>query len=320
MPDGSPDDIRAELRQARQAGRVHSAYLLEGPSGIGKSTTALWFARLLLCSQDGPDPCESCPECHRSMAREHDGAARPEHPDLFWVEPEGGLIRIDQIRALQRSLGLMANEGGWRIGVLLSADRLRIEAANALLKTLEEPPPRSTLILVADRAEVLPRTVRSRLIRLRFLPEGETAIAETLRAEGLEEEEAALAASLGGGTVSVAREWAAEYLEPAREFAEWIEGARERTDSEILDFAESFRGGGEEIRQRVELFLAVHASVSRRRVEAAIREDRSQAIDAWLHHSERGIEARHELLRRNLNPQMLVESLVLDLKENSPTV
>ncbi len=314
MPDGTPDDIRAELRQARQAGRVHGAYLLEGPRGIGKAETALWFARLLLCTEGGPDPCEACSECRRSLPREGPGGPRPEHPDLFWVEPEGGWVRIDQVRQLQRSLGLVANEGGWRIGVILGADRLRVEAANALLKTLEEPPDRSTLVLVAERPEVLPPTVRSRVVRLRFLPDGEDSIREALVAEGLTEDEAALAAALGGGTVAVARAWAAEHMEKAHEFADWVESASSRSDSEILDFAEGFRGGGDEARARIELFLAVHGSVSRREVETAVRDERSEAIETWLGHVERGIEARHELLRRNLNPQLLVESLVLRLK------
>ena len=256
---------------------MHGAYLLEGPGG-GKTETALWFARLLLCSEAGDDPCERCPECRRSSPREHEGSSRPEHPDLFWVEPEGGIVRIDQIRALQRSLGLIANEGGWRVAVLLAADRLRIEAANALLKTLEEPPPRSTLVLVADRAEVLPRTVRSRLVRLRFLPEPEETIAGALRSEGLSEAEATLTAALGGGTLDAARAWATDHLEEAREFAAWIEEAHERSDSEILEFAERFRGGGEEARGRIELFLMVHGAVSRHRVETAVRGEESEKM------------------------------------------
>ena len=314
MPRVSSEDIRLELRQARHAGRVHGAYLFEGPPGTGKTETALWFARLLLCVEEGPDPCERCRECRRSALHEQEGRSRPEHPDLLWVEPDRGIVRIDQIRALQRALGLVPNEGGWRAAFILGAERLRVEAANALLHTLEEPPPRTTLLLVAERAEALPRTVRSRVIRLRFQPEPEEAVAQALEAEAFSAEEARMAAALGGGGREGAQQWAGEHLDAAREFQEWVVEAGSRTDSEIVEFAAGFRGGGEENRQRVELFLDVHAAVARDQVREALEREEVEKIDRWLRQAERAVEARRELVRRNLNPQMLVESLLLDLK------
>jgi DNA polymerase-3 subunit delta' len=314
MPQGPSEDIRLELRQARHAGRVHSAYLFEGPRGTGKSETALWFARLLLCAEPGPDPCEQCRECRRSALHEHEGRSRPEHPDLLWVEPDRGIVRIDQIRALQRALDLVPNEGGWRAALIFGAERLRVEAANALLHTLEEPPARTTLLLVAERAEALPRTVRSRVIRLRFQPEPEEAVARALEAGALPAEEARIAAALGGGGREGAQQWAEAHLESAREFQEWVVEAPSRTDSEILEFAAGFRGGREESRERVELFLDVHAAVARDQVHEALEREEVEAVDRWLRQAERAVEARRELVRRNLNAQMLVESLLLDLK------
>jgi DNA polymerase-3 subunit delta' len=314
MPGDSKDPIRAELRQARQTGRVHSAYLFEGPAGTGKSETALWFARLLLCAAEEPDPCERCRECLRSALRDDDGHARPDHPDLIWVEPEGPNLRIDQVRSLQRALQLVANEGGWRVGLLLGADRLRTEAANALLKTLEEPPPQTTLVLVAERSEALPRTVRSRVVRLRFLVEPEEEVTEALLAGGIPATDARIAAALGGGTHEGAREWIEENGETARDFVAWVEEASARTDSEILEFALGFRGGGEEIRRRTELFLDVHAAVTRFRVEEAVEGERSEEVERWLRQVDRSADARRELRRRNLNPQLLVESLLFDMK------
>jgi DNA polymerase-3 subunit delta' len=314
MSEGSSADIRAELRQARHAGRVHGAYLFEGPAGTGKTETALWFARLLLCREQDPDPCEGCVECRRSRLREHEGQSVTDHPDLLWVEPDRGIVRIGQIRELQRSLDLVPNEGGWRAAVIVGAERLRTEAANALLHTLEEPPEQTTLVLVAERGEALPRTVRSRLVRLRFPPEPEEALVRALESEELSAEEARLAAALGGGGREGARQWAEAHLEAAREFQTWVMEAASRSDSEILEFAASFRGGGETNRQRIELFLDVHSVVSRERVQDALERGKTAEVGRWLRQAERAVEAHRELRRRNLNPQMLVESLLLDLK------
>jgi DNA polymerase-3 subunit delta' len=316
---GNPSaGIRAELRRARESGRVHGAYLLEGPAGTGKTETALWFARLLLCAEQRPDPCETCRECLRSALHGDEGEQRPAHPDLLWVRPEGANLKVDQVRALQRGLGLVANEGGWRIGILLQAERMRREAANALLKTLEEPPPRTTLLLVTERGEALPLTVRSRTVRLRFLPEREETVRAALEEEGLDPEDAWLAATLGGGTQTAAAGWAARHLETAREFRGWVEEAAERSDSDILDFAESFRGGGEAGRERAEVYLDVHQAVARRRVEESLGEEATGTLEGWLRQADRAAEARREIRRRNLNPQMLIEALLLDLKAHTP--
>jgi DNA polymerase-3 subunit delta' len=312
MGRGDHDEIRAELRRARAQGRVHSAYLLEGPAGTPRKETAFWFARLLLCSSGGDDPCGRCADCRRSHADGERGDSA--HPDLMVVEPEGAFIRVDQVRALQRQLGLAANEGGWRVAILLGAERLRTEAANALLKTLEEPPPRTALLLVAERSEGLPRTVRSRVAHLRFASESEQAIGEALCREGYDEADAWLVAAVCGGTTLAAREWAETSLETARDMRDALESLARASASDVLDFAQSFRGGVEATRSRLELFLAVHDAVVRRRVEAAAdRGDRGGA-DRWLRCFEAGERMRRELIRRNLNPQMVIEGLLLEFR------
>jgi DNA polymerase III delta' subunit len=199
MDSGDLRGQRAELVRAVAADRVHGAYLFEGPAGTGRGATALWLARLLVCREPGNGPCERCPDCLRSAPTE-EGNALGSHADLRLIEPDGALIKVDQVRALQRDLSLAPNEGGRRVAVLLGAERLNAAAANALLKTLEEPPARTTLILVAEHADGLPATVRSRTVRIRFAPEAESAVAEALQREGFAESDAWLAASLGGWT------------------------------------------------------------------------------------------------------------------------
>ncbi len=307
MASASQEQIRAELRLARQQERVHGAYVFEGPAGSGVRETAHWFARLLLCRPGKSDPCERCPDCLKTTAS-------GTHPDLKRVEPDGPYLKVDQIRALRRELGLVANEGGWRVALILGAEALRVEAANALLKTLEEPRPRTTLLLVAEQAARLPPTVRSRTIHLRFAPEPEAAIQAALLAQGFSEEDAWLAATLGGGSVTSAREWAEARLDAAREMLAVLEQAPQLSASELLDFAEGFRGGDETTRGRVELLFQVHGAFARRAIEAALPQRSSPKLERWLERAEAGDRARREWVRRNLNPQLLVEGLLLELQ------
>ncbi len=314
MAAGSQERIRAELRLARQQQRVHGAYLFEGPPGSGMRESAHWFARLLLCSAGESEPCERCRDCLKTAPKSTPDAAVSQHPDLKTIEPDGANIKVDQIRALRRELGLVANEGGWRVGLILGAEALLVGAANALLKTLEEPRPRTTLLLVATQASRLPPTVRSRSIHLRFAPEPEAALRAQLRTQGLSEENAWLAAALGGGSLSSAQAWADESLDEAREMVALLERAPRLSTSELLDFAEAFRGRNEATRARTELLFEVHAAFARRAIEALLAQGSSAELEHWLERADAGERARREWARRNLNPQLLVEGLLLELQ------
>src|SRR5262249_15702785 len=135
MAAGGSGEIRAELARARGAGKVHGAYLFEGPPGTGTGETALWFAHLLLYKGAPAEAVEPCGRCHDCRL-----FATGAHPDLHRVEPDGAWIKVDAVRELRAALSLVANERGRRVGFVEAAERLRVEAANALLKTLEEPP------------------------------------------------------------------------------------------------------------------------------------------------------------------------------------
>jgi DNA polymerase-3 subunit delta' len=292
--------IRAELRRSVEADRVHGAYLFEGRPGSGKRASAAWFARLLL-GGDAPEPADAEP------------LAFPAHPDLHLVEPDGPFVKIDQVRGLLRALALVANEGGRRVGVILQAERLRAEAANALLKTLEEPPRGATLVLVAETSEGLPRTVRSRATRLRFAARPASAVAQALVREGAAELEARLAAELGGGGIEGARAWRERFGADALELYDTLSRAAALSASELLDVAETYRGGGDAGRERLELFLDVYAALARERVEGAARASDAAEASRWLGRAEAAAGAAREWRRRNLQPQLVVEGLLFQL-------
>jgi len=151
------DDWRDRVRQ----GRVPHAVMLAGPVGVGKRAAARWMARTTLGGDDGALP-------------EHDDAPR-EHPDLRWIGPleDRQSIGIDQIRELIADLSLTSYEGGGKVAVIDPANVMTNDAANSLLKTLEEPPGDALLILVADRVGKLPATIFSRCQRIDIAAPGE---------------------------------------------------------------------------------------------------------------------------------------------------
>ena len=147
--------------QLRRQSRMPHALLVTGLPGVGKSAFADRLAALLVCEQAaGSDACGHCSACHLFAAGTH--------PDLFRVSPEedSSVIKIDQVRRLGEGLALSHHGAGYKVAVLEPADTLNINAANSLLKTLEEPADKTVLILVSAQPGRLPATIRSRCRQL----------------------------------------------------------------------------------------------------------------------------------------------------------
>jgi DNA polymerase-3 subunit delta' len=152
------------LRAAYDAGRLPHALLIHDSPGAGGDWLAQWAAALALCTNAAEAPCGRCASCTR--------VAGNQHPDVIRVHPveESKQLRIEQVRELGEELSLTSHQGGYKVGILSPADSLNRFAANALLKTLEEPPPRTLLILVASQPSRLPPTILSRCQKLRVSP------------------------------------------------------------------------------------------------------------------------------------------------------
>lgn len=162
------DQAVALLRGLVARERVPSALLFTGPTHVGKRTTALALAKALNCRAAPGTGCAACPACRKI----DEGV----HPDVEVIAADGQFIRIQQIRAIDAKLALLPFEARKRVIVLAEAERMHLESANALLKTLEEPPGDTLLVLCTEQPARLPDTVRSRCMRVRFGPLDEATV------------------------------------------------------------------------------------------------------------------------------------------------
>ena len=199
------DQVVAGFRRALTRGRLATSYLFVGPEGVGKRAFALKLAQTLLCERNDPvemSPCGDCPPCQQVLALTH--------PDIEIVSlPEDKkdipirLLIGDAQKGRRNKEGFCYNlsrkpsRGGRKIGIIDDADRLNEEGANCLLKTLEEPPPRSLLILLSNNASSQLPTIRSRCQSMRFQPLSQTHLRELI-AKTDEIENPARAESLAG--------------------------------------------------------------------------------------------------------------------------
>lgn len=158
------------LKRTLRRGGLPNAYLFSGPDGVGKRLTALTVAKAANCchadSSGNQDSCGQCLSCRKIDSRNH--------PDITYVEAEGEYIKIEQIRLIQERINYPPLEGRWKFYIIDEADRLYPNAANCLLKVLEEPPSKTTFILVTSKPYSLFPTILSRCQKVPFgtIPEG----------------------------------------------------------------------------------------------------------------------------------------------------
>ena len=286
-----PTDPKDLLRRALERERIHSGYLLSG-AGDTPRETAEWFARALACQAGDPTlrPCDGCTACFKSRPEESpptlDTSGKSglryrhigEHPDLFWVERPGDStrVKIEQVRALQNAMRLGSNEGGRRVAVIADAEWLNVEAQNALLKLVEEPPEGTSVLLVARSAQTVLPTIRSRCIRVAYPSEVEAP----LRGDDAPEDVAELAARL--------------------------DGIERLGLPELLEWAEEYRGARAVAASKVDVLLATAGGWLRERTGSRVRES-GQDVKPLLDAFKEITQCQRDLATRNANPQMVAE-------------
>ncbi len=186
------------VRQALSKGRIPHAYLFSGIPGVGKTSLGRAIAAYLNCkNREQNEACGQCRTCNQ--------IERNNHPDLTVIQSEGDSIKIKQVREIQESMRFAPFSGQFRVIIIDQADTMTEEAANAFLKTLEEPPPRNLLILNATEPDNLLPTIVSRCQRVAFVPLEANLIADYLLREiGIEEKTALVLARLSEGSLGKA--------------------------------------------------------------------------------------------------------------------
>jgi DNA polymerase-3 subunit delta' len=201
------DPVLAMLRESLAAGTLHHALAFVGPAGVGKRTTAFALAARILCAAPRDDEaCGECAPCHQVVAGTHPDLHREA---LQPLDEKGKDFRsevlLSQAHEVQRFLGGRALTGRKKIAIIEDAEALNLEAQNALLKTLEEPPRNSLIVLVCHNAARLERTVRSRCQRVAFAPLDRAIVETILRSRlGHSEADAHLVAAYSQGSVAFA--------------------------------------------------------------------------------------------------------------------
>lgn len=219
------------LRQAIAGKYIAQTYLFHGPEGVGKKKTALTFAKTLNCTDSEIDACGLCLSC-RKIGEEI-------HPDVIIMRPDKGEIKIGTVRDVISGMAYRPLEGRKRVVIVDDADMCNISASNAFLKTLEEPPPETIIILVSSSPDTLPQTVLSRCHRVSFgnIPVG--IITDALEEEkGLTRALAEQTASLAEGSIGRAFALSSDEVKQIRKEAlKWVtEGGKDV--SSLFDMTE----------------------------------------------------------------------------------
>jgi DNA polymerase-3 subunit delta' len=322
------------LRKHIASDQVRHAYLITGPDGVGKRTLAMRFAQALNCT-DSKNAGEFCGQCRACQF-----IKRKQFPDLHIVEAEdvGGILKVEQIRELQHQLALSPYEGKKRVALLLRFHEANDNAANALLKTLEEPAPKVVMLLTAQSKETLLPTIPSRCEILQLRDVSRDQIEEALVERGEGHEKAALLARLAAGRPGWAFHYASnpELLDERTEHLEDLANLLKTDRLERFKHVERWtrewererKRGGEHPRLKAlgalehwvslwrdAMMLAYDATAEQRNIDRA--QDIQMLVSALPREQISEILGKFEQskrdLQKNANVRLVMETLMLDL-------
>jgi DNA polymerase III subunit delta' len=317
------------LQNSLMKGRVAHAYLYEGMRGTGKKDISLLLAKSIFCQAlaDGYKPCESCLNCKRINHRNH--------PDIHLVEPDGLSIKKGQIHALQEEFAKTGVESRKKLYMIVHADKMTTNAANSLLKFLEEPHPGTVAILMTEQAQKILPTILSRCQIIGFTPLSPKNMEKQLIENGVNPQTAPILAQLTNNLEEALEinenDWFAQAQKIVVKLYEVLKKNPLETMVTLQENWFSHFKEKEQIDRGLDLFLLifkdllyiqlgkndklVHLRESSRLEQYALQTSGRRLTEQM----EAVLEAKRKL-HANMNPQLLMEELVLKLQEGSSLV
>lgn len=302
--------------------RLAHAYLFAGPRGSGKMEMALHLAKSLFCTELTGDACGECLQCRRIEAGNH--------PDVHIIVPDGASLKIDQVRALQKEMTMRAVEAGRKVYLLEHVDRMTTQAANSLLKFLEEPPDSVLAILITENSHAVLPTILSRCQILPFSPLSAESIAGKLAAEGIAPGLARVASQITT-QLAIARELSqSEWFAQLRNIVIQLVHEMKQRNSLALFTIQDQLGKNDRLKEELALFLdllilwlrdILYVQVGRE--TRLINSDQQDVLQGqalvWtqteLLHGINVVMDTRKRIERNANAQLALERLVLQIQE-----
>ncbi|MCC5911112.1 MAG: DNA polymerase III subunit delta' [Clostridiaceae bacterium] len=309
------------LKRVLKTGKAPHAYLLEGSGGLGKGRLALQWAKGLCCRGEGEKPCNHCISCNKFDTNNH--------PEVKWVCDEKS-IKIEAIRDLQKELQMKPYEGDKKVYIIKDAEKMTLQAQNAILKTLEEPPHYGTIIMTTTNGNSLLPTITSRCQRLKLLPASSEKIYDYLiNKKQISPEEAKVVSAFSDGRIGKALQLLEDegFKERRRKVSFITRSIIDKKTIHILENVEYFYDEKEYIHEILELFigwyrdLLIYKDTGNKDLVVNIDEIEEiiyQTEKITLHNIREMIfiiEETKNNFRSNVNLQMNLEVMLLKLKE-----
>ncbi|WP_232698996.1 DNA polymerase III subunit delta' [Brevibacillus daliensis] len=302
--------------------RLAHAYLFTGGRGVGKKDVAMHLAKSIFCLDDPMDACGTCINCQR--------IASGNHPDVYHIAPDGASVKIDQVRALQKEMKMRAVESNHKVYILEHVDKMTIQAANSLLKFLEEPPPGVLAMLLSENGHAILPTILSRCQTLVFSPLSAEFITSLLIKEGIPSGVAQVASQITTNLEEARLLSQSEWFAQLRAMVIQLGKELRQQGSQALFTIHDQLQRNDRVKEELPLFLDLlilwlrdilyhqigrHAHIVNKDQQNALQEQTFQWTQA---HILKGIDVAMETrnrLERNANPQLALERLVLHIQE-----